>query len=755
MLLWFVMAGGVLILGGQMTKLAVVQGAERFAAAERRLDLVDYLPTTRGRILDRHGRPVAIDRPSYDVAVDYEVINGAWPLQQAARDARAGHQADWAEMSPDDREAAVAQRLPAYEKRVEALWAAIVEHGGIERAELDRRLDAIKKDVQSMAAVVWERQLRQDIKFAGDGEQEFRPRPIREQRQAHVVLPRVPDRVAFAFRRMGEDRPGRAPLPGVSVLDSHRRAYPWDTVEVTLDRSHLPRPLRTTEPITIRVEGVADHLLGTMRGDVWAADIERRPFRNDDRPDGIDLAGYREGDAVGHRGLERAFERHLRGARGVMLRRLDSGELQRTPPTPGRDLSITLDIALQARIQAVMSPQFGLMTAQQWQAGYTTAGALETVLPLGTPLDGAAVVLDVDSGDILAMVSVPTIAAGLAAPCPDEHKPYCNRPVEEVYPPGSIAKPIVLAAAVSEQVHGLAAAVDCQGHYLPDRVDVARCWCYRAPHFTTHGPLRAEEALARSCNIYFYTLGAELGMARIADWYGRFGVGRPLDVGLMYEARRADGSIVWRGESGGTVPAASEIEQLRKAGELRFATVIMGIGQGPVMWTPVQAANAYATIARRGATRPPTLVRDRPRRSEAPPAAIELDDVLVAAILDGLRASVSEMYGTGHHIAYADGTVEPIINVPDVTVWAKTGTAQARQTSRDLDCDGEADVTLDDPTHAWFVGLVGGGAADAARPRYAIAVVVEYGGSGGRTAGPVANEIIRALRSEGYLETQP
>ncbi len=99
--------------------------------------------------------------------------------------------------------------------------------------------------------------------------------------------------------------------------------------------------------------------------------------------------------------------------------------------------------------------------------------------------------------------------------------------------------------------------------------------------------------------------------------------------------------------------------------------------------------------------------------------------------------------------------MDPIINVQDVTVWAKTGTAQARKTTRDIDCDGEPDVSLDDPSHAWFVGLVGQGDAETARPRYAIAIIVEYGGSGGRTAGPVANEIMRALRSEGYLGQGP
>jgi penicillin-binding protein 2 len=125
----------------------------------------------------------------------------------------------------------------------------------------------------------------------------------------------------------------------------------------------------------------------------------------------------------------------------------------------------------------------------------------------------------------------------------------------------------------------------------------------------------------------------------------------------------------------------------------------------------------------------------------------------VETILKGLRASVSEPHGTGHHISYPDGTREPIINAEGVTVWAKTGTAQAPPRTFDLNCDSTKDVDLDDPSHAWFVGLVGAGTEDA-EPAFAIAVVVEYGGSGGRTAGPIANQIIRALQAEGYL-TRP
>jgi penicillin-binding protein 2 len=758
-LLWGLAAVVTSGLAAQVTRLAVGQGAERLAAAERRLNLVTFLPTYRGRILDRHGRVLAVDRPAYDVAVDYEVITGAWAVQGAARRARSAHRAEWASMSPREREAAVAQFLPEYQQRVEELWAAVMDLGGLDRAELDLRLDAIKHEVQSTAAVVWDRQLREALEFgrgAGEGT-DFRPRPIREQRQPHVVLPRVTDQVAFAFRRLAE----RSCVPGLSkviaVQDSHRRAYPWNTAEITLDRSTLPQPVRLDEPIRIRIEGVADHLLGSMRDDTWEGDLKRRPFK--DRKTGqIDLGGYRIGDSVGARGLERAFEDHLRGRRGVFRKRLDTGREEREPRVPGEDLHLTLDIALQARIQAILSPELGLARVHQWQSGWAADGSPHnTGLPPGTPLNSAAVVLEVATGDILAMVSIPTVAMGLQIPpeCREAHEPWVNRPVEAIYPPGSTIKPLVLAAAVSEGVLRPDEPIECTGHFFPDRADRVRCWVYRPPTFATHGPLVVEPAIARSCNIYFYSLGDRLGMARLAAWYRRFGLGRPLEVGLLYRAQGTDGQTRWFGESAGTVPDEQEVARLRATGELRFTSVILGIGQGPVTLTPIQAAHAYATLARGGAPRQVSIVKEA-RREEArqsTPALPEpyLDGQLVERVLEGLRESVEESHGTGHHIRYSDGTLEPIMNIRGVTVWAKTGTAQAPPARIDLDCDGEPDVQLDDPSHAWFVGLIGPTTTGPPRPLYALALVIEYGGSGGRTAGPIANQIIRSLQAEGYL----
>ena len=718
-----------IILMAQMFRLSVVEGSERLAAAEDKLDHRTFLRTVRGRILDRQGRVLALDRASYDLAVRYDVITGAWAWDHAYSEVRRSlGRTGWDRLSREERNDMARQRLPDWEKRRSQLWDEICRLGRITPDELLRRRDAIKATVQSRAVTIWERQQKHEEEMYGITADEFKPQPIREQRDAHVVLPRISDEVAFAFRKLAEKLPDM-----FEVQDSQRRDYPWINAEVIMSRASLPRQLRSAQPVTIGVRGVADHMLGAMRDDVWQEDSERRPFRNKATGE-IDLGWYEPGDSVGARGLEKVFEDSLRGLRGEIRERGDSGASIKTDAAPGKDLQLTIDIALQARVQALMTPEFGLTQVEPWHAN------LAPSMPVGTPLNAAAVVIEIESGEILAMVSMPSIAMGESMT--DEqvkyNQPMVNRPVEAVYPPGSVIKPLVLSAAVSEGVHHLENSITCTGHFYENDPTKFRCWIYREKYgLTTHGPLLAAEALARSCNIFFFTLGDRLGMNGLLKWYRNFGLGQPLDVGLKYEAKE-DGKTVLYGENDGRMqlPTESKLAELRKLGQIKSAPVLMGIGQGPVTWTPVQAANAYATIARGGVIRDATLLMNDPRGSRPQRTAdLHLSPQLVATVLEGLRGSVMERYGTGYHITYEDHTDEPIINAQGVQVWAKTGTAQADK-AKGLD-------------HSWFVGLVG--PKDANKPMHAIAVIVENGGSGGRTAGPIANQIIRALQIEGYL----
>jgi cell division protein FtsI/penicillin-binding protein 2 len=183
--------------------------------------------------------------------------------------------------------------------------------------------------------------------------------------------------------------------------------------------------------------------------------------------------------------------------------------------------------------------------------------------------------------------------------------------------------------------------------------------------------------------------------------------------------------------------------------------IFMGIGQGPIAWTPLHAADAYATIARGGVRILPHLRTDQPAKT----IDLALNKRSVALALRGLERSVNERDGTGHHIVieHDDGTKseEQVFNIPGVQVWGKSGTADAGKKIVGRDNNGKPvfqqdehgnDITRD---HAWFVVLAGNQGEN--RPRYAVALVVEYGGSGGRVSGPLCNQVLRALVEEGYL----
>lgn len=170
----------------------------------------------------------------------------------------------------------------------------------------------------------------------------------------------------------------------------------------------------------------------------------------------------------------------------------------------------------------------------------------------------------------------------------------------------------------------------------------------------------------------------------------------------------------------------------------------MGIGQGPITWTPMHAADAYATIARGGIKLTPRLRADAPQKR----TNLALDRAPVRKTLLGLHRSANQEEGTTHHVTLEmpDGTTrrEKTFTAPGVSIWAKSGTADAPAFDSTTEDGGDVKYDAD---HAWCVFLAG----IADDPKYAVAVVIERGGSGGRVAGPVANQVVYALVAEGYL----
>ncbi|MEE2906522.1 MAG: penicillin-binding transpeptidase domain-containing protein [Planctomycetota bacterium] len=737
--LMLLMACGIvacLLMMGQLVRLAIVEGGIHRTEAESRLQFHEWIPTWRGTIFDRHGRPLARDEPGYEIAVSWRAITGTWAEYMAIHEARDSvDQGMWNSFSPEEREARIAVVLPEWKAVEQQLWAYIAEASGDAIEDIDQTLDSQRARVQHMAAVVWDRQQQRHEARYGVSDA-FKVRPIAEQQGFHVVVPHVTDEGALPLQAFSERWPSL-----VQVRYARHRSYPNETIDVTIDQGHMPRPLRSKRDRIAHVERVADQLLGRVRYDVWAEDMARRPFQ-DGRTGVIDRGGYRQVDRVGARGIEQGWEDQLRGERGVVVTSRRTGDVLREPPVPGHDVVLSIDAELQARVEAILDVAGGLTRVQPWHGNQQ--------LPIGEPLAAAAVVLDIPTGEILAIASTPTLldADSMSEVEQQERSPWVNRAVAATYPPGSIVKPLVLAAALMENTVKPDSMIECQGHYFSERDDVARCWIYR-PRFgmATHGSLAASEALGRSCNCYFYELGARLGLERLADWLSWFGMGQSIPTGLG-----GPNDVIWESASG-SLPDQSQRDSLHAQGEARFESVMMSIGQGRLTWTPLHAANAYATLVRGGKRLPPTLVRGH--RGVLDEDVVdderELTPEVVRTVLDGLKFGVTKSWGTGSRIKYGEGDYEPIFTVPGVSVMGKTGTAQSPPWVRDVNgnghiAPGERTTGLE---HAWFVGLVGDDSA--ALPRYAIAVLIEYGGSGGRVAGPVANQIVEALRDEGYV----
>jgi penicillin-binding protein 2 len=703
----------LIVLLAQVGKLTILQGEERFNKARGRLHSTSYLPTWRGRIIDRKNRVVAHDVASYDIAVDWDLITGDRAMRLARNDAKesVGNKA-WKSMSPENRDLVVDKMLPHRETELEHFWNIIAVEGGISQEQLAIRIAFIKEEVEKTAKVVWARQEEEHKKRYGENVP-FVARPIREQSEPHVVLPRVSDGVAMQFSLLSDVLDG-----AIKVVHSRERSYPFRAQTVFLDRSTIPKPMMRFDAAEISLEHVAELTIGDVREEVWAEDVKRKPFRTGE---GVDLYGYRAGDEVGKRGIESSMESTLRGKRGEVVKHRNGEELKRSMPVGGKDVSVTLDMKLQAKIEAIMSYDFGLMQVQPWHGN--------TVLPEGTPLRGAVVVLDALTSEVLAMVSTPALQ--------DEHDvegyPWLNRAAQGFYPPGSIIKPLVLVSAMTDGKLQQGEEIECVGHFFKHVKDAARCWIYRPKYNKqTHGKLKPVEAIARSCNIFFYELGSRLGFERLLAWLQNFGMSKPLSAALTNtEASGTEGHF----------PSNLDISSLKDRGALAFETVSVSIGQGALTWSPLHAAAAYATLARGGVWKAPTLIVNQEQNA----IDLQLDQESVKLALEGLRDSVSKNYGTGSRLRLGHDNEELTFNVSGVRLWGKTGTAEAPPYR--LSKESPLISGLD---HSWFLVMASPMTSD--KPTLVVAVLVEHGGSGGRVAGPIANQVLLSLQLEGYLE---
>jgi penicillin-binding protein 2 len=405
----------------------------------------------------------------------------------------------------------------------------------------------------------------------------------------------------------------------------------------------------------------------------------------------IEKAGglYSPGDLVGKKGVEQTYDPELRGKDGERVVVVDSrGELLeefgRKQAIPGKNLTLAIDLELQQE-------------AARWLEGPEKVGAI--------------VAMDPRNGEVLAMVSSPSYNPNLfarrlqkeewTALIEAPHHPLQNRALQNTYSPGSTFKIIMATAGLTEGLVDEHSRVVCTGaRSFYGRA--FRCWKKGG-----HGTVDAHLALKLSCDIYFYQLGQRMGIERIARYSRLFGLGSPTGIEIG-------------GEKSGLVPDAAWSEKVRKHPWYPGETISVSIGQGPVLMTPLQMATMTAMVANGGYRVVPHLIQGRPT---APPQHVPLDAGALRIVREGLWAVVNEPGGTAYHSARVEGA----------DMAGKTGTVQVIAQATRTDAKALPFKYRD---HAWFTSF-----APLENPRIVVVVFAEHGGSGSRSAAPIAQAL--------------
>ncbi len=465
---------------------------------------------------------------------------------------------------------------------------------------------------------------------------------------------------------------------------------------VETHRYALPGVVTDVQPRRHYVEGaLAAHLMGLI-GEIDAKQLEKKARQ-----------GYRPGDVIGQAGLEARLESHLRGRAGgrnvvVDVAGREVEVLDEVSAVPGGKAVLALDLDLQREAEAAFLD-----------------------VPDGEPPKmGAVVALDVQTGDVLVMLSRPAydpnaFAGGIDsetwnALTGDEWKPLQNRAIQNHFPPGSIHKPILAAALLADGIVTPQTRVFCPGYFRHGR-RTYRCWKRGG-----HGWVDIHNAIKQSCDVFFYTNGVKLGIDRLAHYARAFGLGHRTGIGLANEAPGLIPSTEWKKRRFGVVWYPGE-------------TVSASIGQGYNLYTPLQLAVAYAALANGGKVlRPRLLLRLEDQRGtvveEFPPEVrgeVPVPPEQLEVVRRGLTAVVEEQGGTGRRA-----------RVPGVRVAGKTGTAQVVRLEHTEGLEDE-EIPIRYRDHGWF-----GAFAPADAPEIAVAVFVEHGLHGSSAAAPVAQRIL-------------
>ncbi|HVN95481.1 MAG TPA: penicillin-binding protein 2 [Syntrophorhabdaceae bacterium] len=460
---------------------------------------------------------------------------------------------------------------------------------------------------------------------------------------------------------------------------------PMDEVaKIEANRVYIPG-------VSIQIEPKRNYVYGKSFAHVigYVSEISDEELTNKN-----EYKNYSPGDYIGKYGLEKTYEKYLRGIDGEKRVEVDAmGREVRTldvvEPIAGNSLYLNIDLALQ-------------LVADH---------ALENKR-------GAAVALDPKTGGVIVLASRPgfdpnQFTSGISkedwkAIVTDKAHPLQNRAIQAGYPPGSTFKVLMAIAALEAGVINETTTFVCRGGF-PFGKRVFRCWQPKG-----HGSIALRRAIVESCDVFFYNVGLKLGVDRIHDMADAIGLGKVTGIDLPAEQKGVIPSTQWKQQRFGEPWYEGE-------------TVSVSIGQGAVWLTPIQLAQLSSFVANDGKNFKPQIVNrivsttGQVVKSFTPVlnADIKLKPDTLRIVKDGMRGVVNEPSGT----AYSS-------RVANVPMSGKTGTAQA----------GSMDKGAHLGDHAWFIAY-----APSDDPSLAMSVLVEFGGHGGSQSAPIAKAITENL----------
>lgn len=467
---------------------------------------------------------------------------------------------------------------------------------------------------------------------------------------------------------------------------------------------------RQTDFPWVRVEEIAvrEYPFGSLGAHVigYTGAISEAQFEESD-----EYAGYELGDTVGKTGAERQFEGVLQGDKG--WRRIEvnasgkpQGVVDEQDPRPGNDIKLTIDI----EVQRVAEEQLAAAIEEARRQGYTSAKA------------GAAVVLDVRTGEVLALASAPTYdpsaflggistAEWAALNAKESEYPLNDRAIMAAYPPASTFKVITAIAGLEAGVTSENHTYSCGGRWT-DMGEQWPKWCWKR---TGHGTLSLRSGIKNSCDTVFYEIGYEFYKRKAEELQAEaraFGLGSKTGIDLPGEVAGRVPDAAWKKEFNANYPEY----QMWLPGD----TVNMAIGQGDMLASPLQMATVYAGIANGGTVMKPHVLKEVLGSEGGVAMAMEPEVLYDTTVSDATLGVITRSLID----VTTAGTAQGAFAGFGVQVAGKTGTAQVK---------GKDD-------YAWFAAY-----APANAPQYAVVVIVEQGGHGGSVTGPAARNILAQL----------